>query len=59
MAKSQELGECERAAIYQLRVAGHSFAEIAKQIGCAKSTVYRIIQMHEKTGLLLRSKKSG
>ena len=36
MAKSRELGECERAAIYHLRVAGHSFAEIAKKVGCMK-----------------------
>ena len=59
MAKSQELGEYERAAIYHLRVAGHSFAEIARQEGCTKSTAYRITQKHEKTGWLLRSKKSG
>ena len=31
MVKSRELGESERAAIYYLRVAGHSFAEIAKK----------------------------
>ena len=36
MAKSRELGECERAAIFHLRVAGHSFAEIAKTVGCTK-----------------------
>ena len=59
MAKSRELCESERAAIYHLRIAGHSFAEIAKQVGCTKSTAYRIMQKHEKTGSLLRSKKSG
>ena len=31
MAKSREIGECERAAIFHLRVAGNSFAEIAKK----------------------------
>ena len=31
MAKSREIGECERAAIFHLRVAGHSFAEIAQK----------------------------
>ena len=59
MAKSRELGENERAVIYLLRVAGLSFAEIAKQVGCTKSRAYRIMQKHEKTGSLLRSKKSG
>ena len=59
MANSRELCESERAAIYHLRLAGHSFAEIAKQVGCTKSTAYRIMQKNEKTGSLLRSKKSG
>lgn len=59
MVKSRELGESERAAIYYLRVAGHSFAEIAKKVGCTKSTAYRIVQKHEKTGSLLRAKRSG
>ena len=31
MVKSCELGESKRAALYYLRVAGHSFAEVAKK----------------------------
>ena len=31
MAKSREIGECERAAIFHLRVAGHSSAESAEK----------------------------
>ena len=37
MAKSRDIGECERAAIFHLRVAGHSSAEIAK-----KSTLHEV-----------------
>ena len=59
MVKSLELGEGERAAIYYLRVARHSFAEIANKVCCTKSTAYRIVQNHEKTGSLLRAKRSG
>ena len=54
MIKPRELGESERAAI-----AGQSFDEIAKKVGCTKSTAYRIVQKHEKTGSLLQAKRSG
>ena len=59
MVKSRELSDRERTGIFYFRRAGHSFAEIARKVGCTKSTAYRIVQKHEKSGSLLREKRSG
>ena len=50
MVKIRELSLNERAAIKYLREAWLSFAQIAQQVGCSKSAVFKIYKTFENTG---------
>ena len=50
MVKIRELSLNERAAIKYLREAGLSYAQIAQQVGCSKSAVFKIYKTFENTG---------
>ena len=45
MVKTREFTESERVAIKYLREAGHSYSEIAKQVGCSKSGAFKVYQI--------------
>ena len=49
----------ERVAIEYLHEAGHSFAEIARQVGCSKSGAFKVFKSIEKTGSIAKQPRSG
>ena len=59
MVKIRELSLNERAAIKYLREAGLSYAQIAQQVGCSKSAVFKIYKTFENTGSIGKRRRSG
>ena len=59
MVKTRELTESERVAIEYVREAGHSFAEIARQVGCSKSGAFKVFKSIVKTGSIVKQPRSG
>ena len=59
MVKIRELSLNERAAIKYLREAGLSYAQIAQQVGCSKSAVFKIYKPFENTGSIGKRRRSG
>ena len=49
MVKVRELSENEQVAIKVLCEAGHSFAKIARQVGCSKSGAFKFFRSIEKS----------
>ena len=54
--KTRELSDNERVVIKFLREAGHSHSEIAKRVGCTKSTAHRVFKIWKKQGSLKKHK---
>ena len=59
MVKTKEYSQDERVAIKYLREAGHSYAEIARQVGCSKSTAHYIHKSLERTGSAKEGARTG
>ena len=59
MVKTKEYSQDERVAIKYLREAGHSYAEIARQVGCSKSTAHYIYKSLERTGSVKKGARTG
>ena len=59
MVKTREFTESERVAIKYLREAGHSYSEIAKQVGCSKSGAFKVYQIIQRTGSIAKLPRSG
>ena len=59
MVKTREFTEREQVAMKYSREAGHSFSEIAKQVGCSKSGAFKVFKSIEKTGSIVKQPRSG
>ena len=59
MVKAKEYSQDERVAIKYLREAGHSCAEIARQVGCSKSTEHYIYKSLERSGSAKKGARTG
>ena len=59
MVKTREFTESELVAIKYLHEAGHSFSEIAKQVGCSKSGEFKVFKRIQKTGSIEKQPRSG
>ena len=59
MVKTKEYSQDERVASKYLREAGHSYAEIARQVGCSKSTAHYIYKSLERTGSVKKGARTG
>ena len=59
MVKVRELTENELVAIKVLREAGHSFAEIARQVGCSKSGAWKVFRSIEKSESFAKLPRTG
>ena len=59
MVKTKEYSLDERVAIKYSREAGHSYAEMARQVGCSKSTAHYIYKSLEITGSAKKGARTG
>ena len=59
MVKVRELTENERVAIKVLRGAGHSFVEIARQVGCSRSGAFKVFRSIEKSESFAKLPRTG
>ena len=59
MPRDRELTIEEQVSIQTLRESGFSFQQIGQQIGCSKSTAFKVCKKYEETGSVEKRQRSG